>query len=153
MKYYIVLIVFLIINFGALAIGSWLMNDGPQTDWYLELNKAPWTPPGWVFGAAWTIIMVCFSMYMAQLFTIENSIKVIALFTVQLLLNISWNYAFFNQHFVGIALVIITLLTLLIIYFLFAFFDRLQAKSLLLIPYIVWLVIATSLNYYIYTHN
>ena len=51
MKAFKVLIVFLIINFGALAMGGWLMNNGPQTDWYLALNKAPWTPPGWVFGA------------------------------------------------------------------------------------------------------
>ena len=46
------LIIFLIINFGALGLGVLLMQNGPETDWYLQLNKAPWTPPGWVFGAA-----------------------------------------------------------------------------------------------------
>ena len=39
------LILFLIINFGGLALGSWLMNNGPNSDWYLNLDKAPWTPP------------------------------------------------------------------------------------------------------------
>ena len=51
---------FLLLNFGALAIGSYFMNNGPQSNWYLTLNKAPWTPPGWVFGVAWTTIMICF---------------------------------------------------------------------------------------------
>lgn len=153
MKYSIILIVFLIINFGALAIGSWLMDNGPQTEWYLSLNKAPWTPPGWVFGAAWTTIMICFSIYMAQLYTSDTSTKVITLFIFQVLLNISWNYVFFNQHKVGFALLIICLLTLLILYFLINFYSQLKLMSLLILPYAIWLLIATSLNYYVYTNN
>ena len=53
------LFVFLLINFGALALGGLFTSDGVISDWYEQLNKAPWTPPGWVFGAAWTTIMVC----------------------------------------------------------------------------------------------
>ena len=60
-------VLFLLINFGGLAFGSWLMNNGPMTDWYADLNKAPWSPPGWVFGFAWTTIMVCFSFYLGIL--------------------------------------------------------------------------------------
>ena len=41
-------IIFIVINFGGLAIGSWLMNNGPMTEWYTNLNQAPWTPPDWV---------------------------------------------------------------------------------------------------------
>ncbi len=55
-------ILFLVANFGGLAIGSWLMNNGPISDWYTNLNQAPWTPPGAVFGIAWTFIMNCFSI-------------------------------------------------------------------------------------------
>ena len=72
--------IFLIINFGALAIGNWLMANGPQTQWYINLNKAPWTPPGWVFGAAWTSIILCFSIYMAYLYKLKPNITVIGLF-------------------------------------------------------------------------
>lgn len=153
MKYGVIVIVFLIINFGALGFGSWLMDNGPQTEWYLNLNKAPWTPPGWVFGVAWTTIMICFSIYMAQLYSNDKSAMVIGLFVLQLVLNVSWNYVFFNQHQMGLALIIITLLTLLIIYFLFGFYSQLKLMSLLIIPYVLWLVIATSLNYYTYANN
>ena len=60
MKLTKLIIFFIIINFGGLAIGSWLMNNGPLSIWYTSLNQAPWTPEGWVFGAAWTTIMFCF---------------------------------------------------------------------------------------------
>jgi tryptophan-rich sensory protein len=66
---------FLIINMGSLAIGSWLMNNGPKTDWYINLNKAPWSPPGWLFGIAWTTIMACFSVLLAHLFSKKVSKK------------------------------------------------------------------------------
>ncbi len=153
MKYLITLIIFLVINFGALGIGSLLMGNGAQSEWYLGLNKATWTPPGWVFGVAWTTIMICFSIYMAQLYTSDKSAQVIILFLVQVVLNVSWNYVFFNQHKVGIGLVIITLLTLLILYFLIGFYNQLQIISLLIVPYVLWLIIATSLNYYVYSKN
>ncbi len=144
---------FLGINFGALGIGSWLMNNGPKTAWYIEINKAPWSPPGWVFGVAWTTIMICFAIYLTFLFTKQNSTKVKILFVTQVVLNVSWNYIFFNQHNVGLALLNIALLTILVFYFLIGFRKQLKFKSLLVLPYAIWLCIATSLNYYIYAFN
>ena len=41
---------FLFLNFGALALGGLFAGSGAGSNWYAELNKAPWTPPGWVFG-------------------------------------------------------------------------------------------------------
>jgi benzodiazapine receptor len=71
------IIVFAVLNFGALGIGVYLMGQGATSDWYQGLNKAPWTPPGWVFGAAWTTIMVFFSIYMSLLWKDTESIKVL----------------------------------------------------------------------------
>ncbi len=144
---------FLIINFGALGIGSWLMNNGPMTSWYIDLAKAPWTPPGWVFGAAWTTIMICFSFFMTALYTKIKSIKVKILFAIQVALNVSWNYIFFNQHLILLALITIILLTFIVFYFLFGFRTQTKSKRLLVLPYALWLCIATSLNYYIYVYN
>ena len=64
-------IIFLVVNFGGLTIGSFLMGTGPNGDWYTNINKAPWTPPGWVFGVSWTLIMICFSIYLGKLFTVD----------------------------------------------------------------------------------
>lgn len=144
---------FLIINFGALAIGSWLMKNGPMTDWYTQLNQAPWTPPGWVFGVAWSMIMICFSIYMAYLFRQSLNTKLIGLFGIQFVLNIIWNYIFFNQHLIGLGLLIILCLTIIIAMFLATYQSVLKSKNLLILPYFLWLLIATSLNTYIYIYN
>ncbi|WP_397362462.1 TspO/MBR family protein [Olleya sp. R77988] len=147
------LILFLLINFGALALGSWLMNNGPMTDWYTSLNQAPWTPPGWVFGVAWTIIMVCFSIYLAYLFLKSDSTKLRLAFTLQVFLNVIWNYVFFNQHQVALGLVVISALTVVIFTFFFSNKKEIKNISYLLLPYMVWLLIATSLNAYILLNN
>ena len=146
-------LLFLVINFGALFIGSLLMNNGPQTDWYTSLNQAPWTPPGWVFGVAWTSIMICFSIYMADL-VIENGFKNIAVaFGLQFVLNVIWNYIFFNIHLTSLALLVIVFLTLVVFYFFYNYLNIEKLKSLLILPYLFWLIIATSLNFYIVIYN
>lgn len=147
------LILFLLINFGGLALGTVLMNNGPESNWYLTLNKAPWTPPGWVFGFAWTTIMICFSIYLTYFFLEHYSIKKVALYIVQVVLNVSWNWVFFNQHLVLAGLIILLLLTSILFYFFFNYRKELKSKSYLLLPYILWLCVANSLNLYILIHN
>ena len=153
MKFYKALILFVIINFSALGVGSWLMNDGPQSDWYIHLNQAPWTPHGWVFGVAWSSIMLLFSVYMAYLIQTDRSQKVILLFSFQFVLNVFWNYLFFNQQLITLGLLNILFLTLLMFYFLVAFKHSLKNKTFYVLPYCIWLLIATSLNLYIALYN
>jgi tryptophan-rich sensory protein len=146
-------ILFLVANFGGLAIGSWLMNNGPLSDWYTNLNQAPWSPPGAVFGIAWTFIMICFSIYLGKLFTESDSKNRLAIFLFQFALNVSWNFIFFNQHLVFLALVNIVLLTALLFLYFFKFSHSVKNYKYLLLPYMIWLCIATSLNLYILVHN
>ncbi|PWK19896.1 TspO/MBR family protein [Xanthomarina spongicola] len=153
MKKYQLVILFLIINFAALGIGSWLMDNGPMTEWYMSLNQAPWTPPGWLFGVAWTTIMICFSFYMASLIKLVPNTFVVSLFAIQFVLNVSWNYIFFNQHLVGFGLIIILFLTIVVGTFLFKYMPALKTKTWLIVLYFGWLIIASSLNAYILFNN
>ena len=106
------LISFLILNFAALALGSLFTSKGVPSDWYAQLNKAPWTPPGWAFGVAWTSIMICFSIYLSILWPrIADKTSLIVLYSIQWILNIAWNPAFFYFHQVWIGLIIIIALT------------------------------------------
>lgn len=148
------LIVFLFLNFGALAIGSIFTSKAVIGDWYLGLDKAPWTPPGWVFGAAWTTIMICFSWYMAYAWaTVRHQKLLLGLMVVQWILNVSWNPVFFTFHFIVLGLFVITALTIVVTYLFFRFYPELKMKSILLLPYIIWLLIATSLNAYVVIYN
>jgi len=153
MKQLLLFLIFSVINFGGLAFGSWLMDNGPLSDWYTNLNQAPWTPPGWIFGVAWTIIMLCFSVYLSKLFTVVKTKQLITVYILQVILNVSWNFIFFNLHQVLFALITIILLTIVIFYMFFKYKKTANNISFLLLPYMVWLIIATSLNAYILIYN
>ncbi len=154
MKYFGYVALFLITNFAGLYFGSMLMNEGPSSAWYLLLNQAPWTPPGWVFGIAWITIMLCFSFYLASLIRIIDSVDFWAIYTVQCILNISWNYVFFNLQKTVAGLIIISLLTVVMVFYFYKFKNQqLKYTKYLLSPYILWLFIASSLNLYIVIYN
>ena len=154
MRLYLYILLFLIINFGGLYLGNILMNNGPTSSWYMNQNLAPWTPPGWVFGVAWTAIMASFSIYLAYLFDWQNSKFLWLLYAFQVILNVSWNYVFFNQHMTLFGLIVIVLLLIVILYYFLTFrAESLQKMRFLLLPYIIWLCIAISLNLYVVIYN
>ena len=144
---------FLIINFGGLFIGGLFTGEGVPSDWYQNLNKAPWTPPGWVFGAAWTTIMICFSVYMAILWEKIKLNTLLFIFISELVLNVIWNPLFFHFKWINVALLSISLLTILISYMVISLRREMRLKTLLLFPYMIWIVIATSLNGYVVLYN
>ena len=148
------LVVFLLLNFAALAIGGFFTSKGVPSDWYKALEKAPWTPPGWVFGFAWTTIMIFFSVYMAYLWpVVEHKKLLIVLFSIQWILNVAWNPTFFYYHNILAGLVLIMVLTLLVGFFLLFYWPELDLKSIYILPYFIWLIIASSLNGYILIKN
>ena len=151
----VLFLLFMASNFGALAVGLLLMDNGSSSEWYYALNKAPWTPEGWVFGVAWFSIMFCFSIYMTNLvmqYKSPNS-KLVKLYVVQWILNASWNYVFFNQHLTILGLIVIFSLWLLVGYFTFNYIKTVKYYTLFILPYLVWMTIATSLNAYIAIYN
>ncbi len=146
-------LLFLIINFGGLFLGGLFTGEGVPSDWYQNLNKAPWTPPGWVFGAAWTTIMICFSVYMAILWKKITLKNLLYLYIAEFILNVIWNPLFFHFKWINVALLSISLLTILIIYMAVSLRVEMRYKTLLIFPYLIWLIIATSLNGYIVLYN
>ena len=145
--------IFFLLNFGALAIGGWMMGEGPTSDWYQNAQQAPWTPPGWVFGAAWTFIMLCYTFYMGIAWHRIKKSKIAPVFAAQWILNVSWNPVFFYFHDTEMGLLLISALTLLLWIKLFVFRKSMGAWNLLLLPYNIWLSIATSLNLYFLLYN
>jgi translocator protein len=151
------LILFLSLNFGALILGALFMGGSPaDNQWYSALNQAPWTPPGWVFGVAWTTIMVCYSIYLYLNFSVkstENWKRMTILFLIQWVLNIGWNPVFFAWHQLLLGCVIIAFLILVLIIFHINFNKKRGLTDLLILPYLLWLCVAFSLNLYSVLYN
>ena len=151
------LVVFLVLNFGALYLGSLLMGGSPaENEWYQSIKKAPWTPPGWLFGFAWTIIMLAFSVYMWKLAGELKGKQLSALwfmFALQWVLNVVWNPVFFNWHLPVLALFILVLLIATLVFLQINFADAKPVYLLTISPYLLWLGIAFSLNLYVVIKN
>ncbi|MDA0863733.1 MAG: tryptophan-rich sensory protein [Bacteroidetes bacterium] len=147
-------LVFGVLNFGGLYLGAIATNPGVNSVWYTSLNQAPWTPPGFVFGLAWTLIMICFTVYLTVLWSNQSIRKTLsALFGLSWLLNVLWNPVFFSLHQTTFALFLISGLLVLLMVMAVKFAKFLGYKTIWILPYIAWLIIATSLNAYIVLQN
>ncbi|MEZ4948690.1 MAG: TspO/MBR family protein [Saprospiraceae bacterium] len=151
------LFLFLLLNFAALAIGGWWLGDPSTNEWYQSLEKAPWNPPNWMFGVAWTTIMICFSIFLWKVTEKYNWKDIFRPFFVvyicQWLLNVAWNPVFFRSQLVWPALVIILMLSILVGWFWYWGMKRMGNWGWLMAPYFIWLMIALSLNAYIFFAN
>jgi len=98
--------------------------------------------------------MVCFSIFMAYAWeAVADQKTLLTFFILQLILNIGWNPIFFVSQEVAMGLFVISALTILLFSFFWRYKIEMGGKIYLLMPYIIWLVIATSLNAYVLLNN
>jgi tryptophan-rich sensory protein len=144
-NYSLVLLFFILVNFSGLALGSLWTDPGVNSEWYQNIIKAPWTPPGFVFGVTWTFIMICFSIFMTNLYE-RNDGTYNPIILTSWVLNIVWNPLFFYLHWTWVSAIVIILLTVVLGYLIHQNRKRYKYMWLLLLPYFIWLNVATSLN-------
>jgi benzodiazapine receptor len=118
--------------------------------WYASLTKPSWTPPDWVFPLVWSFLYVTMGISLWLLWdraadTASRRLA-IALFFVQLALNAAWSPVFFGLHQMRAALVIIVLLVVAIAATIVAAWRTQRMAAWLLVPYLAWVVYATTLN-------
>jgi tryptophan-rich sensory protein len=107
-------------------------------------------PPGWAFGVAWTILYVLMALAFAIVLHARGARgrgAAVTLFLVQLALNLAWSPLFFRAHQVGAALGLILVLALLVALTTALFWRIRPFAGALMLPYLVWLVFASYLNY------
>ena len=125
-------------------------NSGFGNRWFDALEKPALMPPGWAFGAAWTVLYILMGLAFAMILHARGARGrgvAIALFLLQLLLNLFWSPLFFRAHQVGNALILILILLVVVAVTALMFARIRQVAGLLLLPYLAWLVFASFLNY------
>lgn len=153
-----IILLFLCITICQLAgVAGSYFTDLSVSTWYPTLIKPSYTPPGWLIGVVWVIL---YTLMGISLFLVLNSkpepgsIKnALIPFVVQLLLNISWSWAFFGLRSPLYALVVIAALWISIIVTMKRFFEISRRAGFLLVPYILWVSFAAFLNYAIWRLN
>jgi tryptophan-rich sensory protein len=137
------LVLFLILTVGGgLLIGTLTLPDA----WYAALAKPPWTPPGWVFGPAWTLLYVLIALAGYRTWRRAPSGPAMQLWAGQMLLNFSWSPIFFRAHLIEAALVVIAGLLLVIVAFIARSWRSDRVAAWMFVPYALWVVFALSLN-------
>ena len=127
------------------------MND----NWYDNLIKSPYTPPNTIFSFLWTILYITiFISFTIIIYTTGFSFnKAIIFFSIQMILNFLWAPVFFKLRKIWLSLIIVILMWIFILLTIVEFFKINKMAGLILLPYLLWVSLATYLNAYIYVFN
>jgi tryptophan-rich sensory protein len=126
------------------------------TSWYVMLHKSVFTPPGIVFAIVWTFLYVLLALsgwWLWENRQHTNAKKALFYFGAQMLMNWSWTPLFFHYHAIlfsfiwMIGIILLTFITICLTY------ERYKFSSILLMPYLGWLIFACYLNASIYQLN
>lgn len=145
----------LILCFAVAGVGgTWTASSvGP---WYQGLQKPPYNPPGWVFGPVWTLLyamMAVAAWLVWRKAGFAGAAAPLAIFAVQLALNLAWSGLFFGLRQLGWAFADIVLLWVAIAATIAAFARISAPAAWLLAPYLAWVSFASVLNFRIWTLN
>lgn len=129
------------------AVGSslWLQNSG---SWYSNLKRPWWQPPDVVFGLIWpyNFVVLGFAMvYIANRLNAGEVAIALVCFAISVAAALAWSYLFYVPHHLGasaIALGTTAVLTAPVLYFTF---KASMLTGFLLVPYQLWVIVATSL--------
>ena len=137
------------------AIGGWI-TAGSVGTWYQTLQKPVFNPPNWIFGPVWTALYILMGIAAWRVWrtTVRDTARApLAVFALQLAVNLGWSVTFFGFRNLGLAVAVILILDLLVLAtaLMFRRIDRLAA--MLLWPYLAWIAFATMLNITIWRLN
>ena len=126
------------------------------TAWYSTLNRSSLTPPNYVFPVAWTILYgtigACgWLIWCTPSFPKLKALK--TLYVAQLILNWSWTPLFFHYHLTGFALMVLMVMDIAVNRIIYLGYSKVRSVSLLMIPYLLWILFASYLNFYIWWYN
>ena len=129
-----------------------LSNSGYDNPWFAALAKPDFTPPGWMFGVAWSLLYLMMGVALVLVLAARGARgrqAAIVAFLVQLALNLAWSPLFFGAHQIRPALFLIVAILVAAAVTTVLFWKVRRVAGLLMIPYLAWLCLALALNYQI----
>lgn len=125
--------------------------------WYYELHKPSWQPPDWLFAPVWITIfaLAAISGLNAWRKAPDRSKRrrVVAVFYINLALNVGWSLLFFRLRRPDLALIEVLALWASILILMIMAWSYSRASSWLLLPYLTWVSFAAFLNFTIVRLN
>ena len=138
----------LLLVFTAAAVGGFASAGAGE--FYNEIVRPSWAPPGWVFGPVWSFLYALMGISVWLIWRSRNlagARGALVLFIVQLAVNALWTWLFFAWHQGGLAFAEILLLWLLIFATIAMFWRVSRVAAILMAPYLFWVSYASVLAY------
>ncbi len=121
---------------------------------YESLNRPALSPPASIFPIMWTILYILMGISYAILKNNDKvDSKVNKIYYLQLIVNALWSIIFFVLKLRLVAFLWIVLLCTLVIYMIIVFYKKEKIAGILQIPYLVWILFATYLNFFVFLLN
>lgn len=121
---------------------------------YNSLIQPKFAPPSFLFPIVWTILFILMGISYGILeINNKTSQKIKRIYYSQLFVNALWSIFFFVFKWRLFAAFWILLLLILIIKMIIDFYKENKISGLLQIPYLLWTIFATYLNWSIYFLN
>ena len=122
-------------------------------DWYDGLDKPAWTPPDWVFPVTWTVLYISMAIAAARVAVLDGSAHAMGFFAAQLAFNTLWTPIFFGLHRMGAGMIVILCLWATVAATMLSFFALDTVAGALFVPYLIWVTIASALNFSVWRRN
>lgn len=130
--------------------GSFFTVSSVST-WYSNLIKPGFSPPNWVFSPVWIMLFILMGISLYLVWVKGTKTKeakiALALFGIQLFLNVLWSIIFFGLRLPFYAFIEIIILWILILFTIISFYKISKAAAYLLTPYLIWVCFAAILNF------
>jgi translocator protein len=140
----VALAVFAALNFAVASTGAMF----PPGAWYKTLRKPNWTPPNWVFPVVWSLLYCAIAVSGWLVWEAAGTAAwgALALYALSLMFNAAWSALFFGLRRLDWAMADVAALWVSIAAQIIVFAPISQTAALLLVPYLVWVSIAATLN-------
>lgn len=123
--------------------------------WYPTLVKPEITPPNIAFPVAWGILYVLMGISVGILWNKppQQRNPLVITFAVQLTLNLLWSFSFFYLQNPTLGFLNIIALDIAVLWYTLRAYPVRKLSAWLFMPYILWLGLATYLNWFIMLFN
>jgi len=119
-----------------------------------SLNQSKLTPPSYVFRYVWPILYILIiASFIVYVSAGKYTSTGIILYISQFIFNLSWPFLFFEKRLICLSFFQLAILNVLVFFTYKEFIQSSMFAGYLLIPYMLWILFALYLNYYICVNN
>ena len=134
---------------------SMLLQRDSLENWYPTLVKSSLTPPGYVFSIMWTLLYILMGLSAAIVWSKQThgSWALKLLYSFQLFLNLLWTFCFFFMRMPLLAFFVLIALILMVVAYTMGCYMSHCIAAYLNLPYLLWLLFAAYLNFFVVMYN